>query len=101
MFEGHIKPSQAVAPGEQRESQHLHQLRWTDLVARLAATRDLREEMGHTGEAGFAGFSVSLPELGEKGKCDGNQDILRHGKFTGSKPAAAANDAAQGDRDDT
>jgi hypothetical protein len=101
MFEGHIKASRADAQGEQGESQHLHQLRWTDLVARLAATRDLRAEMGHTGEAGFASFSASLPELGENSKRDGNQDILRHGKFTGSRPAAAANDAAKGDRDDT
>jgi hypothetical protein len=98
MFEGHINTSQ---PDTRSESQDLRQLRWTDLVARLAATRDLREELGHPGEAGFAGFSTSLPELGEKGKRGGNQDILRHGKFTRSKPAAAANDAAQGDRDDT
>ena len=98
MFEGHINTSQAEAQGE---SQDLRQLRWTDLVARLAATRDLREELDHTGEAGFAGFSTSLPELGDKGKRDGNQDILRHGKFNGSKPSLAANDTAQGDRDDT
>ena len=98
MFEGHIKTSQADETGE---SQNLRQLRWTDLVARLAATRDLREELGHSGEAGFAGFSTSLPELGEKGKHGSNQDILRHGKFTRSKPANAANDAANGDRDDT
>ena len=98
MLEGHIKPSQADAQGE---SQDLRQLRWTDLVARLAATRDLREDLGHAGEAGFAGFSTSLPELGDKGKHAGNQDILRHGKFTRSKPANAANDAAQGDRDNS
>ncbi len=98
MFEGQIKSSEADGTAE---SQVLRQLRWTDLVARLAATRDLREELGPTGEAGFAGFSTSLPELDDKGKRPGNQDILRHGKFTRSKPADAANDAAQGDRDNT
>lgn len=98
MFEGHIQASEADAKGD---SQVLRQLRWTDLVARLAATRDLREELDQPCEAGFAGFSTSLPELGDKGKRAGNQDILRHGKFTRSKPAAAANDAVHGDRDDT
>lgn len=103
MFEGHIKTSQVETGGD---SQELRQLRWTDLVARLAATRDLREEFGSTDEAGFAGFSASLPELGGEGKRAGNQDTSRHGKSTRSKPAAAANDAARcglrnGDRDDT
>lgn len=98
MFEGHINKSPA---DHTSDSPDLRQLRWTDLVARLAATRDLRDELGQAGEAGFAAFSTSLPELGEKGKRSGNQDILRHGKFTRSKPADAANDAVLGDRDDT
>ena len=101
MFEGQIEPAELELA---KDSPVLRHLRWTDLVARLAATRDLRSEMQGSGESGFAGFSAALPEIGgqfgEDGKRSVNHDALSHGKFRRANPVAAANDAAQGDRDE-
>ena len=106
MFEGQIEPIEAELA---KDSPVLRHLRWTDLVARLAATRDYRQETNGNGEGGFASFSTALPEaggdardqIGEKGKRVGNHDALSHGKFAAAKPGAAANDAARSDRDET
>ena len=63
MFEGRIKDKSCEDP---RESSVLHRMRWTDLVARLAATRDLRDELG-TVDAGFNAFGEVRRESHEEG----------------------------------
>ncbi|WP_390547302.1 hypothetical protein [Qipengyuania sp. MTN3-11] len=96
MFEGQIK---GIDYPETGDSPVLRQLRWTDLMARLAATRDLREEAGlGAGErvASFAGFRR---ETGEEGKGSFNQDVLSRGKFARLDVANADDDAADGDRE--
>lgn len=108
MFEGHIK---ALGLGEADESSVMRQLRWTDLVARLEATRELRAELGRPSESGFAAFSAQQGEAksacsdaklhgGENGKRAVNQDVLSHGKVMPRRQTAVANDAADGDRDE-
>jgi hypothetical protein len=96
MFEGHIR---GIDYAESGDSPVMRQLRWTDLMARLAATRDLREELseGENGKAtSFAGFRC---ETREEGKRAVNQDVLSHGKFARLGPGKAANDALHGDRE--
>ena len=95
MFEGRIKDKSCEDP---RESSVLHRMRWTDLVARLAATRDLRDELG-TVDAGFNAFGEVRRESHEEGKSAVNHDILSDGKAVGLGLGNAANDAVQGDRE--
>ena len=107
MYEGHIKRAQYDnAP----ESQVLRHLRWTDLVARLAATRDLRAELSQREESGFSAFTTGLPE------CDGhdpdadrdaatdckrriNQSASDHGKTGSVRGPSTAMDADHGIRE--
>lgn len=111
MFEGHIKH---LGLDETDESSVLRHMRWTDLVARLEATRELRAELKRSHSSSFTAFSAQLGEapgdgggtaekdqFGENGKRGINQDVLSHGKFSRRRPVAVANDAAHGDRDDT
>ena len=111
MFEGHIKH---LGLDETSESSVLRHMRWTDLVARLEATRELRAELKRSPSSSFSAFSAHLGEvpgegegtaekdrIGENGKRGINQDVLSHGKFSRHRPVAVANDAAHGDRDDT
>lgn len=111
MFEGHIKH---LGLDETDESSVLRHMRWTDLVARLEATRELRAELKRTHSSSFSAFSAHLGEapeddggaagkehFGENGKRGINQDVLSHGKFNRHRPVAVANDAAHGDRDET
>ena len=75
MFEGPIK---AARPAGNDESPILRQLRWTDLVARIAATRDLRgTEQVEPEPASFAAFH--LPSA--KGQRPVNRDALSDGKL--------------------
>ena len=97
MFEGRIKDKSCEDP---RESSVLHRMRWTDLVARLAATRDLRDELDKA-DAGFNAFGEVRRESHEESKSAVNHDVLSRGKFSRRRPVAVANDAALGDRDDT
>ena len=95
MFEGHI--NRAGHP-DTRESEVLRQFRWTELVARLAATRDIREEMGRSGEAAFHAFAT-VRRGGETGKPVVNQSGLSDGKDSMPFRSEPAADAAQGDRE--
>ena len=111
MFEGHIKH---LGLDETDESSVLRHMRWTDLVARLEAARELRAKLKRSHSSSFSAFSAHLGEApeedegnagkdrtGENGKRGINQDVLSHGKFSRRRPVAVANDAAHGDRDDT
>lgn len=96
MYEGPIKAAD-YASGE--ESPILRQLRWTDLVARLAATRGSRptaaDPLDET-DASFAAFHLAA---GEKGQRTVNRDALTHGKLSRLFPPEAANNADEGDRE--
>lgn len=98
MYEGPIK---AVDFAASEEMPILRQLRWTDLVARIAATREIRPVPGGGAEeldATFASF-----HLGDGNGADGqqrvNRDALTHGKFSRVLKPDAANNAGDGDRE--
>ncbi len=108
MFEGNIS-KQLESSSTNRGD--LRSFRWTDLVARLSATRDLREDCGRHAGGGFAGFAETRRQEGEEGKRsfnppdihDANDRIVRKidasvmgGKVTGK----AQIPAAQGDREE-
>ncbi len=96
MFEGHIN---RASFGEARESEHLRPFRWTDLVARLAATRELRDELTRHGEGDFHAFATVRRESGGEGKSPINHDGLSDRKDTIVSLDATADDAVQGDRE--
>ena len=99
MYEGPIKAAD-LAWGE--ETPILRQLRWTDLVARIAATRDLRAAPPFSQEArdevagSFASFHLDEPEKGQRAI---NRDALSHGKLTRINPSDTAKNAESGDRE--
>lgn len=96
MFEGPIKAAN-VAGG--KESPVLRQLRWTDLVARIAATRETRIgscELSTETDASFAAFHRTAENDAQTGV---NRDALRHGKLSRLFPPDAAQDAGEGDRE--
>lgn len=96
MYEGPIK---AAAFAASEESPILRQLRWTDLVARLAATRDLRAATAPLGEEAQASFTAFHREAGEEGQHAVNRDALTHGKLSRIFPPETANNAGNGDRE--
>lgn len=96
MYEGPIK---AAAFAASEESPILRQLRWTDLVARIAATRDARAATAAPGEEPDASFSAFHREAGEEGKHLVNRDALTHGKLSRIFPPETANNADKGDRE--
>lgn len=75
MFEGHINHK---AFGDERESDVLRKFRWTDLVARLAATRELRQELSKD-HGGFEAFADVRRECEEDGKRPGNHTVSSNG----------------------
>ena len=94
MFEGQIKP---VHLDEATESSVLRHLRWTDLVARLAATRDLRAELDRKGDSDFSAFTTGAPEsesTDSKHERAVNHDASDDGKTGGHTQPQAANGAA-------
>ena len=95
MFEGHINKAGFAEP---RESVGLRQFCWTELVARLAATRELSGEIARTGEGDFSAFGEAR-RASEKGKRAVNQDGLNDGKVSDVTRSATAPDAAHGDRE--
>lgn len=95
MFEGQFN---RTGLPEARESADLQRFRWTDLVARLAATRDLRDEIARV-EGGFSAFTEVRREGGEKGKEAVYHNGSGHGKADGLGVGEAANDAVHGDRE--
>ncbi|MBX7491627.1 hypothetical protein K3163_00230 [Qipengyuania sp. 1NDW9] len=96
MFEGHINKKAFV---QGRESDVLHQFRWTDLVAKLSATRELREELSKSETGGFEAFGEVRRESDEESKRPVNQADLTHGKSSGLESGRAANGAVHGDRE--
>ena len=95
MFEGRSK--EKTLP-DQRGSADLRQFRWTDLVAKLAASREHREDSGKI-DAGYNAFAEVRREGSSEGKLAINHADLSDGKFTGLSLENAAGKAAQGDRE--
>lgn len=96
MYEG---PIQAVDFAGSEETPILRQLRWTDLVARIAATRDQRPGALAPAEEALGSFATLHPEPDEKGQRPVNRDALRHGKLTRISTAETANNVDTGDRE--
>lgn len=96
MYEGPIK---AVDSAGCEEAPILRQLRWTDLVARLAATRNMRAPAAGSVEDASASFTAFNRERVAEGQQRVNPDVLSHGKFTRVRPSDTANSAASGDRE--
>ena len=97
MFEG---PIQAADYAGSEESPILRQLRWTDLVARLAVTRDMRTVSVETHEERLASFAAFHRQGGgDEGQQPVNRDALTHGKLSRLNPPHAANNAGDGDRE--
>ena len=98
MFEGQIKSIDEMETGE---SSVLRQFRWTDLMARLAATRDLRGVAAHDAFPAATSFAGLQRETESKDDRPVNQDVLSRGKFARLDTANAATRAAHGDRENT
>ena len=95
MYEGRFKGNSVE---ESRKTTDLRQFRWTDLVAKLAANRDLRDELGKV-DGGFNAFGEARRECGREGKLTVNQAALSDGKSARLSLGDAAGSAAQGDRE--
>lgn len=95
MYEGRFK---AKSVEEASESTGLRQFRWTDLVAKLAATRELRDELDKI-DGGFNAFAEARREGCQESKLAVNQAALSDGKAVGLGLGDAAGSAAQGDRE--
>ena len=95
MIEGQF---QRADLGERRDSADLRRFRWTDLVARLAATRELREEIDKL-EGGFTAFAEVRREGGEKHEVAVNHDVSTDGKLDGLGPDSTTGDATSGERE--
>lgn len=107
MFEGRIKPK---GYGEAGEKPVLRELRWTDLVARLEASRDFQKVDFKPCEAGFASFaslrsfedgsfddsSFVDRETVTEIEVDVNHDALSDGKSAAVSAASTANSADRG-----
>ena len=98
MYEG---PIQAVDYAGSEESPILRQLRWTDLVARIAATRDMRPPAPGSGDEQTASFAAFHRESIAEGQQRVNRDALSHGKLSRILTPDAANNAGNGDREKT
>ena len=94
MFEGHIDRK---AFERERESDILQQFRWTELVARLAATRDLQQELAKD-HGGFEAFGEVRREGEDESKRPVNQCDLSDGKSEQVTGENAASEAANCDR---
>ena len=100
MFEGHIEKQSL---DQTRDGQLLRQFRWTELVAKLSATRELREELARGNQAGeqggFQAFGEIRREAGDESKDAVNQNGLTHGKSHPLAVSRAASGAVHGDRE--
>lgn len=96
MYEG---PIQAVDFAGSEESPILRQLRWTDLVARIAATREQRPTGSAQLEEAPGSFAAFHSEPGEEGQRAVNRDALSHGKLTRIATAETAKNVETGDRE--
>ncbi|MDG5748147.1 hypothetical protein P8Q88_08125 [Qipengyuania sp. XHP0207] len=95
MIEGQIRRADL---GERGDTADLRRFRWTDLVARLAATRELREEIDRL-EGGFTAFADVRREGGEKHEDAINHDVSTDGKLDALGPGGTAGDATSGERE--
>ena len=96
MFEGQFN-KQSV--DEARKTEVLHQFRWTELVAKLSATRELRDELTRGEAGGFEAFGDVRRETSDESKRAVNQSALAHGKTSALTQGRAANGAVQDDRE--
>ena len=96
MYEG---PIHAADFAGSDESPILRQLRWTDLVARIAATRQTRPVAVPTAEEPHASFAAFHRATGDEGQQRVNRDALTHGKLSRIMTPDAANNAGDGDRE--
>ena len=100
MFEG--KPPRVAESGlfdEPVGSDVLRTLSWNDLVARLAAARELRGAFAGVGEAGDASFhagSAARIAAHHNGKQSINLDDSSNGKGTQGNAGSAANGTPTG-----
>lgn len=90
MYEGPIRAADFAGS---EESPILRQLRWTDLVARIAATRDVRSSSTEPADEPHASFAAFHRIAGEEGQHTVNRDALTHGKMSRIIPPDAANNA--------
>lgn len=95
MYEG---PIQAADFAGSDEMPILRQLRWTDLVARIAATRDMRPGAVQPEEP-QASFTAFHSESLREGQQRVNRDALSHGKLNRIITPDAANGAGDDDRE--
>jgi hypothetical protein len=96
MYEG---PIRAADFASNEESPILRQLRWTDLVARIAATRETRPIPIQSLEEPDASFAAFHRETGQEGQQLVNRDALAHGKMSRISTPEAAKNADNGDRE--
>ena len=96
MFEGRIKPADY---DKSSDSPVLRRLRWTDLVARLEASRELRQEAERPCDASFASLDPRNGANPKEDKSDVNHDALSHGKTRPVTVGEAAGKAANTDRE--
>lgn len=96
MYEGPIRAADFAGS---EESPILRQLRWTDLVARIAATRDQRHAPVAVPDEPNASFAAFHRASGGEGQHTVNRDALAHGKLSRIMPPDAANNAGDGDRE--
>ena len=96
MYEG---PIQAADYAGSEESPILRQLRWTDLVARIAATRETRPAALPAAGEPHASFAAFHRDFEREGQQRVNRDALTHGKLSRITTPDAANNAGDGDRE--
>jgi len=100
MFEGKLpRVDEAQPVGDPVDSDVLRTLNWNDLVARLAAARELRGPFAGVGEAGDASFdagSAARIAAHHNGKHSINLDSSSNGKAARGKADSAANGTPTG-----
>lgn len=97
MFEGRIKPTGKLTDEEGRI---LRELRWTDLVAKLEATRELRDTSEQPCEVSSASFSSLRPGGVSQSERVVNHDALSHGKTKEVSGEPNADNSQKGDREE-
>lgn len=96
MYQG---PIQAADYAATEETPILRQLRWTDLVARIAATREIRGAGPAASDEVQASFAAFHREVDLEGQQPVNRDVLSHGKFARLSGSETADNADEGDRE--
>ena len=100
MFEGKPPSSAAAHPfGEPQDGESLRPLSWSDLVARLAAARDLRGSLGDDAPPADGSFDAGCARriaAQHNGKHSVNLDDLGNGKTHAAIPGPAVHGDASG-----